>query len=106
MAVAENNNKRLYIDTQQASSSSSSSPSSLSTYYRYEVTTGSLSEKTKYCYTHHINEFLAYFKITDITPLHEFTPKVIKQMVKDYVIHLRDVRKSARSSINVAVAAD
>jgi hypothetical protein len=25
-------------------------------------------------------------------------------MVKDYVIHLRDVKKSARSSINVAVA--
>jgi site-specific recombinase XerD len=78
-----------------------------SPYYRYEVTTGSLSEYTRYSYTHHINDFLAHFKITDIEPLKEYGPKVIKQMVRDYILHLRDnsSRRLARKSINVHLAA-
>jgi site-specific recombinase XerD len=78
-----------------------------SPYYRYEVTTGSLSQYTRYSYTHHINDFLAHFKITDIEPLKEYGPKVIKQMVKDYILHLRDnsSRRLARKSINVHLAA-
>jgi site-specific recombinase XerD len=78
-----------------------------SSYYRYEVTTGSLSEYTRYSYTHHINDFLAFYKITDIEPLKEYSPKLIKQMVKDYILHLRDnsSRRLARKSINVHLAA-
>jgi len=76
-----------------------------SCYYRYEVTTGGLSEHTKYSYTHHINDFLAFYKITDIEPLGEYSPKVLKQMVKDYNLHLRDNRRLARKSINVHLAA-
>lgn len=78
--------------------------------YRYEVTTGGLSEYTKYSYTHHINDFLAHFKITDIEPLKEYSPKVLKQMVKDYILHLRgdndsSTRRLAHKSINVHLAA-
>lgn len=74
-------------------------------YYRYKVTTGSLSNPTKYTYTIHINEFLAHYKITDIEPLQEYSPKMIKQMVTDYVLYLRDVRKLSHSSINLHVSA-
>lgn len=73
-------------------------------FYRYEVTTGGLSEHTRYSYTHHINDFLAHFKIIDIEPLKEYSPKVLKQMVKDYILHLRDNRKLARKSISVHLA--
>lgn len=78
-----------------------------SSYYRYEVTTGSLSEYTRYSYTHHINDFLAFYKIINIEPLKEYSPKLIKQMVKDYILHLRDnrSRRLARKSINVHLAA-
>lgn len=71
----------------------------------YHVTTGSLSEQTKQTYQCHINDFLAKFSITDITPLKEYSPKLIRQMVLDYVIYLRDVRKVSRSSIKVQCAA-
>jgi site-specific recombinase XerD len=70
-----------------------SPPPSTSSFYRYKVTTGRLSVKTKVAYTYHINEFLAYYKITDLAPLKEYTPRTIKQMVKDYVLYLMDVRK-------------
>lgn len=76
-----------------------------SSYYRYNVTTGSLSNHTKYTYTIHINEFLTHYKITDIEPLQEYSPKMIKQMVTDYVLFLRDARKLSHSSINLHVSA-
>jgi len=59
----------------------------------YRVTTGSLSETTKQTYQCHINDFLAYYKITDLSgiePLKEYSPKLIRQMVLDYVLYLRD----------------
>ena len=52
-------------------------------FLRYKVTTGSLSHRTKLAYTYHSNEFLAHFRITDLQPLKEYSPKVLKQMV-DY----------------------
>ena len=69
----------------------------------YRVTTGSLSEQTKQTYQCHINDFLAFYKITDIEPLREYSPKLIRQMVMDFVIYLRDVRKVSRSSIKDSV---
>ena len=69
------------------------------------MTTGSLSDRTKLAYTYHINEFLAHYRITDLQPLKEYSPKVLKQMVKDYILHLRDDRKLSGSSISLHVAA-
>lgn len=74
-------------------------------FLRYKVTTGSLSDRTKLAYTYHINEFLAHYRITDLQPLKEYSPKVLKQMVKDYILHLRDDRKLSGSSISLHVAA-
>lgn len=90
-------------DIEQQQQKRSKEPSS---YYRYKVTTGRLSIKTKISYGYHINEFLAFYKITDsIEPLKEYSPKLIKQMVKDYVLYLRDVRKLSRKSIALHVSA-
>jgi site-specific recombinase XerD len=74
-------------------------------FLRYKVTTGSLSDRTKLAYTYHINEFLAHYRITDIQPLKEYSPKVLKQMVKDYIVYLRDDKKLSGSSISLHVAA-
>ncbi|MGH9983421.1 MAG: tyrosine-type recombinase/integrase [Nitrososphaeraceae archaeon] len=71
----------------------------------YRVTTGSLSNYTKETYQCHINDFLAFYKLTDIEPLKEYSPKLIKQMVLDYVLELRDERKISRSSIKNHCAA-
>jgi site-specific recombinase XerD len=74
----------------------------------YHVTTGRLSEYTKATYQYDINDFLAFYNITDVSgiePLKEYSPKLIRQMVKDFVIHLRDVRKVSRSSIKVHCSA-
>jgi hypothetical protein len=81
--------QRQHWQQQQKTKESSSSAS---LFYRYKVTTGRLSVKTKVGYAYHINEFLAYYKVTDLAPLREYSPKVIKQMVKDYVLYLRDFR--------------
>lgn len=60
----------------------------------YEVTTGSLSEATKATYTRYINDFLAFYKITDLKDIEpwkeRYSPKLIRQMVLDFVIYLRD----------------
>jgi site-specific recombinase XerD len=71
----------------------------------YHVTTGSLSKHTKISYESHINDFLAHVKITDIEPLKEYSPKLIKQMIVDYIIYLRDERKLPRGTIKVQLAA-
>lgn len=74
----------------------------------YQVTTGSLSDYTKKSYTYQINDFLAFYKITDvqgIEPLKEYSPKLIRQMVIDYVIFLRDEGNKSRASIKMACAA-
>jgi site-specific recombinase XerC len=98
----------LEIEQQQPKQQSRTkglSLSSSSSYYRYKVTTGRLSVKTKVGYAYHINEFLAYYKVTDLAPLKEYSPKVIKQMVKDNVLYLRDIRKLSRKSIALHVSA-
>ena len=74
----------------------------------YQVTTGSLSDYTKKSYTYQINDFLAFYKITDvqgIEPLKEYSPKLIRQMVIDYVIFLRDEGNKSCASIKIACAA-
>jgi site-specific recombinase XerD len=56
----------------------------------YRVTAAGLSSDTRMHYERDINRFLAYFKITDIEPLKERSLQYCKQMIIDYVKHLRD----------------
>jgi integrase len=71
----------------------------------YRVTTGSLSLDTKVSYQRYINDFLAFYKITDIEIVKDWSPKLARQHLIDYVIHLRDFKRFPRGSINVHVAA-
>jgi site-specific recombinase XerD len=90
---------------QQNPSTTTTTARRLSRPIVYKVTTGSLSKHTKISYESHINEFLELFKITDIEPLKEYSPKLLKQMIIDYIIYLRDVRKLPRGTIKVQLAA-
>ena len=71
----------------------------------YRVTTGSLSPYTKVSYQTHINDFLAFYKITEVEVVKDWSPKLAREHLIDYVIHLRDVKRFPRSSIKVHVAA-
>src|SRR5919106_2059563 len=74
----------------------------------YPVTEGIGSNQTKIVYERAFNHFLDYIKIHDLQVLLDFSPKVIKQMIVDYVIWLRDEKpgtKLSRSSIKVHLSA-
>ena len=71
----------------------------------YRVTTGSLSSDTKVSYQRYINDFLAFYKITDVEVVKDWSPKLARQHLIDYVIRLRDFKRFPRGSINVHVAA-
>jgi hypothetical protein len=71
----------------------------------YRVTTGSLSEATKYSYQRYINKFLAHFKITDIDIVREWSLKLARQHLIDYVVYLRDVKEFPRTSIKIQIEA-
>jgi integrase len=71
----------------------------------YRVTTGGLSPYTKASYQMHINDFLAFYKITDVDVVKDWSPRLARQHLIDYVIYLRDVKRFPRSSIKVHVAA-
>jgi integrase len=53
----------------------------------------------------HINYFLALYKITDVDVVRDWSPRLARQHLIDYVIYLRDVKRFPRSSIKVHVAA-
>ncbi|MGH9985401.1 MAG: tyrosine-type recombinase/integrase, partial [Nitrososphaeraceae archaeon] len=71
----------------------------------YPITEGIQSSKTKIVYQRCFNHFLNKIKIHDLQVLLDFSPKVIKQMIVDYVLYLRDERKLSRTSIKVHLAA-
>jgi len=74
----------------------------------YPITEGVDSPKTKITYTKCFNHFLDFIKINDLQVLLDFSPKVIKQMIIDYILYLRDEKpgkKLAKSSIKVHLAA-
>jgi integrase len=74
----------------------------------YPVTEGVESNQTKIVYQRLFNHFLDYVKIHDLQVLLDFSPKVIKQMIVDYVLWLRDEKpgkKLSRTSIKVHLAA-
>lgn len=71
----------------------------------FPVTSPSLSPYTREHYEKNINHFLAYFQIKDVEPLKEYSLQHCKQMIIDYVIHLREKEKLSRSSIKLHLAA-
>ena len=67
----------------------------------YRVTSAGLAPDTRKSYEMDINRFLAHFKIIDIEPLKEYSLQVCKQMIIDYVIHLRENKKLSRNTIKL-----
>jgi site-specific recombinase XerD len=65
----------------------------------YRVTSAGLSPDTRRSYEIDINHFLNYFQIKDVEPLKAYSLNMCKQMIIEYVIHLREVRKLTRGSI-------
>jgi site-specific recombinase XerD len=71
----------------------------------YRVTTGSLAPDTKRSYQNDINDFLEFYKITDVEIVKDWSPKLARQHLIDYVIYLRDIKRFPRGSINIHIAA-
>lgn len=71
----------------------------------YHVSASNLSPYTRAYYEKSINRFLAKSQIKDIEPLKEYSLQICKQMMIDYVIHLREKEKLSRSSIKLHLAA-
>jgi site-specific recombinase XerD len=71
----------------------------------YPVTEGIQSNQTAVVYERCFNHFMDHIKIQDKQVLLDFSPKVIKQMIVDYVLFLRDENKLSRASIKVHLSA-
>jgi integrase len=74
----------------------------------YPVTEGVQSVQTADVYERYFNHFLDHIKIHDLQLLLDFSPKVIKQMLIDYILYLRDEKpgkKLAKSTIKVHLSA-
>jgi integrase len=69
----------------------------------YPITEG-VDDKTGGAYQRYFNRFLNHIKIHDRQVLLDFSPKVIKQMIIDYMLHLRE-RGIKRHSIETQVFA-
>jgi site-specific recombinase XerD len=63
------------------------------------VTSAGLAPETRRNYERDINHFLNHFKIKDVEPLKEYSLQICKQMIIDYIIHLRETKKLSRSTI-------
>jgi integrase len=74
----------------------------------YPVIEGIPSPYTQKAYQRSFERFLNFIKIHDLQVLLDFSPKVIKQMIVDYILYLRDEKpgkKLGRSSIKSHVSA-
>ena len=74
----------------------------------YPVIEGIPSPYTQKAYQRSFDRFLNFIKIHDLQVLLDFSPKVIKQMIVDYILYLRDEKpgkKLCRSSIKSHVSA-
>ena len=72
----------------------------------YKVTEGIGSKKTAIVYQRSFNRFLNHIKIHDLQVLLDYSSKnrphqIIKEIIIDYILYLRDERKITRSSIKV-----
>ncbi len=81
------------------------SPSSLIERRTYDVTEGLRSKQTAIIYRRSFNRFKNFIQIHDLQVLLDFGPKVIKDMIIDFIIHLRDEKRNTCSSIKVYLAA-
>ena len=71
----------------------------------YSVTAGIPSNQTRIVYQRYFNRFLKHIKINDLQVLLDFSPKVIKQMIADYILYLHEKRNVKRDSIKVQLGA-
>jgi hypothetical protein len=70
----------------------------------YDVTEGIPSKHTRTTYQENFNRFLNKIKIHDKHVLLDFSPKVIKQIIIDYIRYLSEERKIRRDSIKTQIA--
>jgi site-specific recombinase XerD len=93
------------LDSPQGQSSSTATATATATASRiYPVIEGVGSKYTQVIYAGNFNRFLNHIKIHDLQVLLDFSPKVIKQMIIDYILYLRE-REIKRGSIKTQVAA-
>src|ERR687892_490413 len=71
----------------------------------YPATEVIQSAQTADVYKRYFNHFLDYIKIHDLQVLLDYSPKVIKQMLIDYILYLRDEKKLTKGSIKVRLSA-
>ena len=79
--------------------------SSLTEHHIYDVTEGLRSRQTAIIYRRSFNRFKKFVQIHDLQVLLDFSPKVIKEMIIDFIIYLRDEKTNTCSSIKVYLAA-
>ena len=74
----------------------------------FPITEGIPSPYTQKAYLRSLKRFLDFVKIYDLQVLLDFSPKVIKEMIVDYILFLRDEKpgkKLGRSSIKTHISA-
>jgi hypothetical protein len=71
----------------------------------FPVIEGISSKKTQISYQRCFNHFLDRIKIHDLQVLLDFSQKMIKQMLVDYILYLRDERKLSRATIIINLSA-
>ena len=74
----------------------------------YPATEVIQSAQTADVYKRYFNHFLDYIKIHDLQVLLDYSPKVIKQMLIDYILYLRDEKagkKLTKSPTKVRLSA-
>jgi integrase len=81
------------------------SSKNLSSARIFPVIEGIPSKKTQISYQRCFNHFLDRIKIHDLQVLLDFSQKVIKQMIVDYILYLRDERKLSRATIIINLSA-
>ena len=65
----------------------------------HPVTEGVQSAQTADVYKRYLNHFLDHIKIHDLQVLLDFSPKVIKQMLVDYILYLKDEKHTECSGV-------
>jgi hypothetical protein len=70
----------------------------------YEVTAGIQSKHTRAIYQQNFDRFLNKINIHDLQVLLDFSPKVIKEMIIDYIHYLSEEKKIRRESIKTQIA--
>lgn len=71
----------------------------------YPVTEGLRAPSTKDLYRKGFKHFLDYIKIHDLQVLLDYSPKIIKSFIIDYVRHLKDSKQLKYRSIQVELSA-